>query len=254
MRALSLSLFLAAPLIACAARTPPPAAPEPAVAAGDADHQHADHHHHHHHGHGGAGGAAPVTHRFEHADEWVPVFDSPDRDRWQKPGELVALLAITPGMTVVDLGAGTGYFMPYLTAATGPSGKLLALDVEADMVRYLGERATREGRPNVEARQVAPDDPGLAAASVDRILIVDTWHHIGDRVAYAGRLAAALRPGGSLWVVDFTLDSDIGPPVEHRLAAADVAAELRAAGLEAEVMAAADEPLPNQYVVVAHRR
>src|ERR1043165_3795293 len=84
---------------------------------------------------------APLVHRFEHADEWAPKFDDPKRDEWQKPDEVVAALALTPGMTVADIGAGTGYFEARLSRAVGDAGKVFAIDVEADMVRYLRDRA-----------------------------------------------------------------------------------------------------------------
>src|SRR5687767_12325166 len=107
------------------------------------------HKHHDHQGHAG-----PVGHRFEDADRWARVFDDPERDAWQRPAEVVALSAITPGMTVADVGAGTGYFAAHLSRAVGDGGRVLALDVEPDMVRYLEERARREQLANVEARRV----------------------------------------------------------------------------------------------------
>jgi ubiquinone/menaquinone biosynthesis C-methylase UbiE len=216
-------------LLAACASSPPPAAPaQPAPA-----HPHAHHQMHH---------------RFEKADEWAPIFDDPKRDEWQRPDAVVAALALTPGMAVADIGAGTGYFEKRLATAVGDSGKVIAIDIEADMVRYLGERAKREGMANVEARLATPDDPKLAATSVDRILIVDTWHHIGDRVAYARKLATALRPGGAVFVVDFTLETAKGPPKQHRLAATQVIDELTQAGLKAAVVEAG---LPDQYIVKA---
>jgi peroxiredoxin Q/BCP len=90
---------------------------------------------------------------------------------------------------------------------------VLALDVEPKMIEFLQKRAAHAGLTNVEAKVVAPADPGLAAGSVARILIVNTWHHIDERASYARKLAAALAPGGQVWVVDFTLDSDTGESV-----------------------------------------
>src|SRR5689334_3737130 len=116
------------------------------------------HDHHHNHDHDGH---QPLGHRFEHADDWTAQFDDPKRDAWQKPDEVVAALALQPGMTVADIGAGTGYFEARLSKAVGDSGKVIAVDLEADMVRYLGERATREKLANVEARQSTTDDPKL---------------------------------------------------------------------------------------------
>ncbi len=213
---------------------------------------HADgtgHEHGHAHGHQHAAGEMP--HRFENAEAWSKVFDEPARDAWQKPDEVVTLLALTPGSTVADLGAGTGYFMARLSRAVGPTGKVLGLDVEADMVRFMTERATKEGLKNVEARKVELADPGLAAGSVDRILVVDTWHHIESRGAYIPLLARALRPGGSVVVVDFTLESERGPPAKHRVSAEQVANELKAGGLGATIL---QETLPDQYVVRGVRR
>lgn len=198
----------------------------------------------HHHAHGG------MPHRFEKADEWVNKFEGPERDAWQQPAKVVAALGDIAGKTVADLGAGTGYFLPHLSRAVGPKGKVLALDVEADMVRYMKERATREGLANVEARQVTGGDPGLAAGSVHRVLVVDVWHHVPARGEYAKKLAAALAPGGAVYIVDFKLDSERGPPRKHKLAPESVMADLKAGGLAVELL---KTDLTDQYIVVGRR-
>src|SRR5690349_7340605 len=87
----------------------------------------------------GGGGAKPhdghhdshphAHHRFDDPARWSKVFDDPARDAWQKPGHVVTLMAIGPAMTIVDLGAGTGYFEPHLSRAV-PDGHVLALDIE----------------------------------------------------------------------------------------------------------------------------
>ena len=189
------------------------------------------------HAHGGTRGV----------ERWLPVLEDADRDVWQRPGEVVELMAIAPGMTVVDLGAGTGYFLPRLAVAVGEAGRVLALDVDPELVAFMTDRAARDGLVQVEARVVAADDPGLETASVDRVLVVNTWHHLPGRVAYARRLAAGLRTGGAVVVVDLELDAPLGPPRDHRLEAEDVVAELESAGFAARV---ADESLPYQYVVI----
>jgi predicted methyltransferase len=211
-------------------------APEPAT-----PHPH-DHDHHDHHG--------PLVHRFEHAEQWAKEFDDPARDAWQRPADVIAALRLAPGMTVADVGAGTGYFLPHLSRAVGPTGKVLALDIEPDMVRYMKERAEREHLANVAPRVVALDDPQLPAGGVDRVLVVDTWHHIDGRPAYAAKLRAGLAPGGVVFVVDFKLDASHGPPREHRITPEQVAAELGQGGLVAEIVAA---PLPEQYIVAGKR-
>jgi predicted methyltransferase len=230
------------PLVLAACASTP--APSPAPPAHD------DHAAHHHGDHAGHHGAQPLGHRFNEADKWAPIFDDPARDAWQKPDAVVAALALAPGMAVADIGAGTGYFESRLAAGVGATGTVFAVDIEPDMVRYLGERATRENTPNVRPTLGTPEDPGLAPASVDRILVVDTWHHVPARDAYAAKLAAALKPGGYLLVVDFTLETSKGPPRAHRLAPAAVIAELTKAGLRASTV---DAGLPDQYIVKAER-
>jgi ubiquinone/menaquinone biosynthesis C-methylase UbiE len=189
---------------------------------------------------------------FSDADRFARRFDDPARDAWQMPDEVIRRLALLPGQVVVDLGSGTGYFVGRLASAVGPKGRVLALDVEPKMVAHVKERAAKAGLTNVESRQVALDDPGLAAGSVNRVLIVNTWHHIDRRVDYAKKLARALAPKGEIWVVDFTLESDLGPPAKHRLTAQQVVSELEQAALDAAVIE--PEGLPKQYLVRARLR
>ncbi len=184
---------------------------------------------------------------FSEVERFARHFDSADRDAWQKPDEVVKLLDLHPGHVVADIGAGTGYFLSYWSKAVGAEGRVLALDVEPNMVLYMKRHAQKSGWGNVDARVVAPDDPGLPPSGVDRIVVVDTWHHIDDRAAYSAKLLRALRPGGSVLVVDFTLESDLGPPAKHRLSPEQVEKELEAGGFRAEIDRS--ETLPKQYVV-----
>lgn len=247
------TIYLLATLVVSAAcSTPPPAeAPdEPAhEQKQELEHGHA-HEHEHGHQHDHKQHKGPLVHSFEDAEKWSKRFDAPERKAWQKPEAVVAAMQIAEGMTVADVGTGTGYFLPYLSPAVGKSGKVLALDIEEGMVAFVKKRAGREGWTNVNARVVPLDDPQLDAASVDRVLVVDTWHHIPKRAEYVDKLAAALKPGGSLWVVDFKLDSKRGPPKKHRLAPTAVATELKAGGLDATVD---NDTLPDQYIAVGEK-
>jgi SAM-dependent methyltransferase len=230
--------------IGCASSTSAPAAPgAPAsserAAAPEASAPHGAHHQHGFHK------------DFSDADGFAKHFDDPARDAWQHPSAVMDLMRIPLGSTVVDLGAGTGYFVAPLSERVGSGGRVLALDVEPKMIEFLGQRVKQQRLANVEPRLVAPDDPGLTPASVSRILIVNTWHHIDERPAYSRKLAAALAPNGEVWIIDFTLDSDFGPPAQYRLPAEQVVRELEQGGLRAQIVE--PEPLPNQYVVRAVR-
>jgi cyclopropane fatty-acyl-phospholipid synthase-like methyltransferase len=193
---------------------------------------------------------AAMVHRFTDAEAWAKVFDDPARDAWQHPDDVMAALALSPNMTVADIGAGTGYFTVRLARAV-PGGQVIATDIEPDMVRYLIDRAHREQLANVRAVQATGDDPKLEPGSVDRILVVDVWHHVADRGRYAKGLASALRPGGQIAIVDFTHEATHGPPPAHRLPPAAIIADLQGAGLDATLSAT---KLPEQFIVVGTRR
>ncbi len=196
--------------------------------------------HAHHHGDG-------YKMDFSEVERFARHFDDPSRDGWQRPHEVVQLMQLQAGQVVADIGAGTGYFLSHLAQAVGPKGKVLALDVEPNMVEYMRRRGSAQGWSQVFPSVIPSDDPKLQAGTVDRVLIVNTWHHIGQRPAYAAKLARALKRGGSVWVVDFTPESDIGPPADHRLSPEEVVAELAGGGLRAAVVTA--ETLSKQYVV-----
>lgn len=213
----------------------PPSTPHP---------DHEAHGHGHGHGHHGQG----MHHRFDGAEGWAKVFDAEDRDAWQKPDEVLAAMGLSAdgkgAQLVADVGAGTGYFSVKI-AKRVPAGKVYAVDVEGDMVRYLKERATREGLTNLVAVESTADDPKIPEP-VDVILVVDTLHHVGGREAYFGKLRASLRPGGRVVIVDFHADATMGPPKEHRLSVEQVVAEAKAGGL----VKRSESRLPQQYVLV----
>jgi SAM-dependent methyltransferase len=190
---------------------------------------------------------APRTHehQFGDADKWAEVFDDPKRDAWQKPHEVIQALALKPDAVVADIGAGTGYFTVRF-ARMLPKGKVYAVDLEPDMVRHLAQRAKRENLGNVIAVQAAPDDAKLPQ-KVDLALLVDTYHHIDDRSRYFAKLKSALAPQGRLAIIDFTLDSEIGPPPRARISPEQVKRELARAGYS---LAEEHLFLPNQYFLV----
>ena len=184
-------------------------------------------------------------HSFRDAEKWSHIFDDPKRDAWQKPHEVIQALALRPEARIADLGAGTGYFTARL-ARMLPRAKIYAVDIEPDMVRYLEARARREGLSNVASVQGAPADPRLPE-KVDLVLLVNVYHHIEAREGYFRRLREALRPGGRIAIVDFKLDSPVGPPRAGRIALEAVRAEMKAAGYTESAMHGF---LPYQYFVV----
>jgi SAM-dependent methyltransferase len=189
-----------------------------------------------------------TAHQTFAGDEWVSYWDRPGRKEWQKPEELVGALGLEPGMTVADIGAGSGYFNRYLSAAVGPEGLVLPVDIESSMVEHMRERAREEKTPNVRPVLAEPKDSKLPEGGVDVVLIVNTYHHIDDRLEYFERLEKVLRPGGRVAVVDFVMqDIPVGPSADHKLSREHVVGEFETIGYRL-----VDEPgiLPYQYVLV----
>ncbi len=154
------------------------------------------------------------------------------RATWQRPDDVVAAIGVQPGHTVADLGAGEGYFVAYLSDAVGESGKVLAVDVEAEIVDAL--RVEFQERKNVEAILGQYEDPLLPDGGVDLVLIVNTFHHIDDPEAYFAKLQADLAQGGRVAVLEpnaeLTGFFSVFLDEEHTSTSANVQQTMQAAG------------------------
>jgi len=156
------------------------------------------------------------------------------RASWQLPERVIASLEIAPGDRVADLGAGGGYFLPYLVTAVGPAGTVYAVDVEPEIVRELEQQAASAGYTNVVAVLGGTDDPRLPDGAIDLVLLVNTYHHIDARPAYFERLRRNLTSSGRVAVIDPNTETkgllrlflDAG----HMSSANDVREEMRQAG------------------------
>ena len=185
-------------------------------------------------------------------DGYIVHLADPARDAWQKPEEVLAALHLGKGQVACDVGSGPGYFTLRLARAVGPGGRVYAVDVEPRILDALREKLAASGLRNVTPVLALGDDPLLPAAACDLILIVDTYHHFPERVAYLGRLVRALRPGGRIVNVDYhKRETPVGPPLAHRLSREEFLAEAQAAGL---VLAEEQSFLPHQYFVVLRPR
>jgi ubiquinone/menaquinone biosynthesis C-methylase UbiE len=179
---------------------------------------------------------------------YIASLEDPARDVYQKPDEVLKALALRPGEVVADIGAGSGYFTLRFARAVGEAGRVYAVDVSPDMVRHLNHRLRDAGVRNVVSVLSEPDDPLLPDASVDRFVIVDTWHHVEDQAKYLSLMKRMLRPGGQVVHIDFQKRAlPLGPPEAMKIAREDLVRQMEAAGFR---LAAEHTFLPYQYFLV----
>ena len=137
-----------------------------------------------------------------------PVWNSPARrDAADETGQLVRALGVRPGMTVADVGAGSGYHTVRLSPVVGPAGRVIAQDVEARFLRDLALTVRSNGLGNVTLALGEPHDPRLPRASLDLALLVHMYHEVAQPYAFLYNLAPALKPGGRVAVVDLDRDT-----------------------------------------------
>ncbi|WP_224362785.1 class I SAM-dependent methyltransferase [Hyalangium versicolor] len=124
--------------------------------------------------------------------------ENPAFDQSRQPAKFIAALAISPGQRIADVGAGLGYYTVRLSEAVGPTGQVVATDIDDDALAKLRARVSE--RKNIEVRKVPADDPGLEPGKYDLILLSEVDHFFADRVAYLTKLRAALTPNGRIAV------------------------------------------------------
>jgi predicted methyltransferase len=160
------------------------------------------------------------------------LLEGPDRDQWQMPSQIMDALGIAEGSVVGDLGVGGGWFTIRLARRVGPNGLVYAQDVQRQMLEATSRRVAREDLHNVRTVLGTPLEPRFPAATLDAVLIVDTYHELEDPVALLRNTVASLKPGGRIGVVDFKTDGlGPGPALEERVDPELVIRDAEAAGL-----------------------
>jgi SAM-dependent methyltransferase len=137
------------------------------------------------------------------ADIVAPLWHSEkERDEADEPGQLVRLLGIRPGMTIADIGAGSGYLTVRLSPIVGPQGHIFAQDIVPLYLKDLGQRVKALNLKNVTVSLGEAHDPRLPLASVDVAILVHMYHEISDPYALLYNLAPTLKNGGQVGIVD----------------------------------------------------
>jgi ubiquinone/menaquinone biosynthesis C-methylase UbiE len=183
--------------------------------------------------------------------EALGELEGPDRDAWQMPDRVMDALRIADGSHVADIGAGGGWFTVRLARRVGPNGLVYAEDVQGQMLEAIRRRVDREGLRNVRTVRGVATDPRLPPQSVEAVLIVDAYHEFGNPRAMLRGIAAALKPGGRVGVVNFDkTGGGPGPPSDERVDEGRVIEEAKSAGL---TLLRKETFLPFQYFLVFGR-
>ena len=149
-----------------------------------------------------------------------------ERDQWQRPADVIHALDLKPSGTIVDFGAGAGYFALKLSDVVGPRGHVIAVDLRRFSLLFLNLRAFLKGKRNIQIIVGEPDDPHLPEAKANSILIANTYHELSAPEPILGHLWKALLPGGRLVILDRSEGS------EHRASPELVEMDVRNQGFE----------------------
>lgn len=166
--------------------------------------------------------------------QYLDQLDSEERDQYQKPRQVIEALNLKPGLAVADLGSGSGYFTRRFIEAVTETGKVYAVDVEPEMLKYAEESVVHMHRSyTAEFILARPDNPKLPYESIDLLFLCNTYHHLEERAKYFSDTKSSLKPGGRLAIIDFYHDErsgELGFSKQHLVPRETVIKELTDAG------------------------
>ena len=162
------------------------------------------------------------------------AYEGFDRDEWQHPEEIIQSLSLKSGDQIADLGSGSGYFTFRLADAVGQSGKVYAVDIDADMNADLKLRVKEKGYDNIEVVLATPNDPGLPENSLDLIFSSNAYHHLENRPTYFANVEKYLAPQGRIAIIDFHGEGWLQQLIGHYTPSDVIHSELQEAGYTLE--------------------
>jgi len=172
----------------------------------------------------------------------------PERLREEEPDRMLAAIDIKKGSVVADVGAGVGYHVWRLAEIVGPTGKVIAEDIQEGMIQLLRRNIEDRKLRNVEIVLGTPTDPKLPLNSLDLVLMVDVYHEFSEPVTMMKHIYNALKPDGRVVLVEFRKE-DPSVPIQplHKMSTQEVRSELEPLGFRFQRSL---EFLPWQHVLI----
>ena len=174
--------------------------------------------------------------------------DRPERESEEAPDKALDAIGIRPGMTVADVGAGTGYMTLRMARRVGGAGKVYANDLQPEMLEKLRANSQREKLSNIETVLGTTSDPKLPAGQIDLVLLVDVYHEFSEPQAMLDRIRESLKPDGRLVLLEYRKE-DPKVPIrpEHKMSVQEVKTEVEAEGYKLDQVI---EKLPRQHIII----
>jgi precorrin-6B methylase 2 len=174
--------------------------------------------------------------------------ERPEREREEAPTKLLEALKLKPGDVVADIGAGSGYFTFRIAKEVGPKGKVLAVDIQPEMLDLIKQKMKAAKVENIEPMLGAEMDPKLPENSTDLILLVDVYHEFSHPYEMTVNMLKGLKPGGRLVFVEYRLeDPEVPIKLVHKMSQKQVLKEMAIHPLKWEKTL---DSLPRQHVIV----
>ena len=163
---------------------------------------------------------------MSHEGAWW--LDRPEREKEEEPKKVIEALDLKPEMVIADIGAGSGYYSFRMAEKVGPKGKVLAVDIQKEMLDIIRQRMKKEKVTNIEPILGTESDPKLPVNSVDLILLVDVYHEFAFPFEMTEAMVKALKPGGHMVFVEFRKEDKKVPILEvHKMSQAQVLKEMK---------------------------
>jgi SAM-dependent methyltransferase len=154
--------------------------------------------------------------------------ERPEREKEEQPKKLLKVLDLKPGLIVADIGAGSGYHSFRMAEKVGPKGKVLAVDIQKEMLDIIRRRMEKEKVDNIKPILGTEADPKLPADGVDLILLVDVYHEFAFPYEMTEAMVKALKPGGRLVFVEFRMEDPKVPiKLVHKMTEDQVLKEMK---------------------------